>query len=62
VTWGLTQKIDSLSINPWFWWVKKIVRPKLKAGGGGFFAHMYAYNVFVEKIWCFGSLWMFKNS
>jgi hypothetical protein len=27
--------------------------PNLKVGGGGFLAHMYAYNVFFEKFWSF---------
>jgi hypothetical protein len=26
-------------------------RPKIKVVGGCFWAHMYAYNVFFEKIW-----------
>jgi hypothetical protein len=30
-------------------------RPKLKVGGGCFWAHMYAYNVFFEKNLSFGS-------
>jgi hypothetical protein len=37
-------------------------RPKLKVGGGCFWAHMYAYNVFFGKLLSFGFSWMFLKS
>jgi hypothetical protein len=69
VTWELNQKIDCFNTRPLIRWflvfcrmlsvryIKKIeAKLKFKVGGGCFWAHMYADNVFFWKMFKF---WFF---